>query len=258
VVKSNVAEQEYNVLVSKFRIESWAAIAPGLETSADWQKWLANPVRITEPMGKLAMPGVPALLRRRFSASGKGAMAAAMPLVENLAEIPSIFASRHGDTALSLALLQSIANGEAMSPTSFSLAVHNAVSGLFSIARKDTSAVTAIAPMQGLVLQTLFEAVGQLQTCERLLCVIYDIPLPEFYQARRDEPAEPFPWAVAMILGNSQGESFRLEPLPADAAHEEPGFAFEALGLLRLLDGLDDRAEFLLPQSSWQLIREAS
>jgi len=244
--------------VSRFRIESWAAIAPGLETRADWQQWLTNPVAIVEPMGKLAMPGVPALLRRRFSTLGKGAMAAAMPLVENLAEIPSIFASRHGNTPLSLSLLQTIARGEPMSPTSFSLAVHNAISGLFSIARKDTSAVIAIAPMQGLVLQTLFEAVGQLQTCERLLCVIYEIPLPEFYQDRRDEPAEPFPWAVAMILGNRVGEPFLLESMPADAAHGEAAFAFEALGLLRLLNGLDDRAEFVLPQSSWELIRVTS
>jgi hypothetical protein len=38
-----------------------------------------------------------------------------------------------------------------MSPPSFSLAVHNAINGLFSIARKDSSSVTAIVAMQGLV-----------------------------------------------------------------------------------------------------------
>jgi hypothetical protein len=258
VVKSNVTELEYIVLVPTFRIESWAAIAPGLESRADWRQWLTNPVAIAEPLGKIDMPGVPAMLRRRFSTLGKGAMAAALPLVEELAEIPSIFASRHGDTPLSLSLLQTIARGEPMSPTSFSLAVHNAISGLFSIARKDTSAVTAIAPMQGLVLQTLFEAIGQLQTCERLLCVIYDIPLPEFYQGRRDEPAVPFPWAVAMVLGNRVGDTCRLEPMPEYAAHPEAGFAFEPLDLLRLLSGLEDRAEFVLPRSSWQLARVAN
>jgi hypothetical protein len=244
--------------VSSFRIESWAAMAPGLETRTDWLKWLANPVEIEEPLGKLAMPGVPALLRRRFSRLGKGAMAVAMPLVEDLAEIPSIFASRHGDTPMSLSLLQTIARGDPMSPTSFSLAVHNAISGLFSIVRKDPSAVTAIAAMQGLVLQTLFEAVGQLQTCERLLCVVHDIPLPEFYQNRRDELPEPFPWAVAMILGNQVGETYRLEPMPGDWPCNQETFAFEAQGLLRMLSGLDDRTEFVLPKTSWQLSRIAN
>ncbi len=242
--------------MSSFRIESWSAIAPGLQTSADWERWLRDPVAIDEPLGKVSLTGVPALLRRRFSVLGKAAMAAAMPLVEDLAEIPSIFASRHGDTSLSLALLEGIARGEPMSPTSFSLAVHNSISGLFSIVRKDTSAVTAIAAMEGLVLQTLFEAIGQLQSCERLLCVIYDIPLAEFYQARRDAAAEPFPYAVAMILGN-QGERFRLEPIARDAVCAEPLSNFAAFGLLRLLSGIDDRTSFVQTRASWQLSRVA-
>jgi hypothetical protein len=204
------------------------------------------------------MTGVPPLLRRRFSTLGKCAMGAALPLVAGVAEIPSIFASRHGDTALSLALLQGIARGEPMSPTSFSLAVHNAVSGLFSIVRKDTSAVTAIAAMQGLVLQTLFEALGQLQSCERLLCVIYDIPLPDFYQQRCTEPAQPFPWAVAMVLGNHAGESYRLETMPRMAGARATAHDFEPLGLLRLISGIDERTEFVQSQARWQLRRIAS
>lgn len=243
--------------MSSFRIETWAAIAPGLETAADWEQWLRNPVAIDQPLGKIDMTAVPPLLRRRFSTLGKSAMGAALPLVAEVAEIPSIFASRHGDTPLSLSMLQAIARGEPMSPTSFSLAVHNAVSGLFSILRKDTSAVTAIAAMQGLVLQTLFEALGQLQSCDRLLCVIYDIPLPELYQHCRTEPAEPFPWAVAMILGNHAGEGYRLEALPGTTGELAAAFDFEPLGLLRLICGLDERAEFFQPQARWQLSRVA-
>jgi hypothetical protein len=170
--------------------------------------------------------------------------------------MPSIFASRHGDTSLSLSLLEGIARGNPMSPTHFSLAVHNAVAGLFSIVRKDASAVTAIAAMRGLVLQTLFEALGQLQSCERLLCVIYDIPLPDFYQARRDEPAEPFPYALAMILGKHAGDSYRLEPASAGPDGEDPAFGFEPLGLLRLLCGLTERTDFAHQQARWQLRRE--
>jgi len=240
--------------VPSFRIESWKAIAPGLETSADWQRWLCDPGAIDRQLGKIALPGVPALMRRRFSATGKSAMAAAMPLVEGVTEIPSIFASRHGDTPLTLTLLEGIARCEPMSPTSFSLAVHNAVSGLFSIVRKDTSTVSAIAAAHGLVLQTLFEALGQLQDSDRLLCVIYDAPLPEYYQARRDDPAEPFPWALAMVLGNSEGESFRLEPV---AAREMPRDAlyFEPMGLLRLLSGFEECAEFEQPRGCWRLSR---
>ena len=246
--------------MSSFRIESWAAFAPGLQTRDDWVQWLHNPVAIDAPPGKISLTGIPPLLRRRFGMPGKYAMAAAMPLVEGIDEIPSIFASRHGDTPLSLELLQGIARGEPMSPTSFSLAVHNAVSGLFSIVRKDPSAVTAIAAMQGLVLQTLFEAIGQLQTVERLLCVIYDIPLPDFYQQCRFDAAEPFPHAIALVLGNQVGDACRLES-GGRASNANPGpldpFQHESLGLLRLLSGIATEAEFTQRQSRWQLSRVA-
>ena len=120
---------------------------------------------------------------------------------------------------------------------------------------KDTSEVTAIAAMDGLVLQTLFEAIGQLQQCDRLLCVIYDIPSPEFYQAHNDQPEQPFPYAVAMVLGNEQGEPVRLEPAPAqEAAGNEP-LNFAAYGLLSLLSGVNDRVTLPRQQASWQLSR---
>lgn len=239
-----------------FRIESWAAIAPGLESRNSWKQWLLNPVTISIPLGKVPLESIPAILRRRFNILGKCAMKAAMPLVDGIEAIPSIFASRHGDTILSLSLLEGIGRGEPMSPTSFSLAVHNAVSGLFSIARKDISEVTAIAAMEGLVLQTFFEALGQLQTADKVLCIIYDIPLPEFYQAHRAEPEEPFPYAIAMILGNREGVSYRLEQVGQSArinlAQPHP-LDIDPLRLLRLLVGISEEVEFSQHESSWRI-----
>lgn len=238
-----------------FRLESWAAMAPGLETTEDWQQWLRNPDEIPQALGKVTIPGVPAMLRRRFNTLGKCAMAAAMPLVEGIDAIPSIFASRHGDTELSFSLLRGIGQDEPMSPTSFSLAVHNAVAGLFSIARKDTSAVTAIAAMEGLVLQTFLEAIGQLQESERIFCVIYDIPLPEFYRQHSNGNAPDFPYAIAMILGRSDGESLRLEPTAAAAPMDSAAADSEPMRLLALLSGLS--GETLLQQrgETWRIAR---
>ncbi len=238
-----------------FRLESWAAMAPGLETQEDWQQWLRNPSEIHQALGKVTIPGVPAMLRRRFNTLGKCAMAAVMPLVEGIDAIPSIFASRHGDTELSFSLLKGIGQNEPMSPTSFSLAVHNAVAGLFSIARKDTSAVTAIAAMEGLVLQTFLEAIGQLQESEQILCVIYDIPLPEFYRQHSSADTPGFPYAIAMILSQTDGETLQLEPVTATApADSDPGDS-EPMRLLALLSGLT--GETLLQQrgETWRIAR---
>jgi len=238
-----------------FRLESWAAMAPGLETREDWQQWLRNPSEIHQALGKVTLTSIPAMLRRRFNTLGKCAMAAAMPLVEGIDAIPSIFASRHGDTELSFSLLKGIGANEPMSPTSFSLAVHNAVAGLFSIARKDTSAVTAIAAMEGLVLQSFFEAIGQLQESERVFCVVYDIPLPDFYR-QHSGPDEPgFPYAIAMILSQSDGETLVLEPAAASAAAVPGPGDSEPMRLLALLSGLTGETMLQQRDQSWRIAR---
>ena len=240
--------------VLNFHLESWAALAPGLETRDDWRQWLQNPVAIEQPLGKVTLGAVPPMLRRRFNTVGKCAMAASLPLVEGIDNIPSVFASRHGDTELSFSLLRSIGSEEPMSPTSFSLAVHNAVAGLFSIARKDTSAVTAIAAVQGLVLQALFEAIGQLQHTERVLCVIYDIPLPDFYRQHFDDEDVPFPYAVAMILNRAGGQSFRLEPGELEPSKTGPG-EHESMRLVSLISGLHDKILLQQNGSAWRVAR---
>lgn len=193
------------------QLEAWAAMAPGLDTQEAWQQWLQHPVEIPEALGSFSLASIPPMIRRRFSPLGKCAMGAILQLPQSDTPLPAIFASRHGDTALTLSLLEEMGKGEAMSPTGFSLAVHNAVSGLYSIAKKDTSAITAIAAMEGLILQTFFEAAGQLQEHEKVLCVIYDVPLPELYQ--RYTADYRFPYAVAMILSRAGETSLCIEPL---------------------------------------------
>ena len=239
------------------RLESWAALAPGLDNKAAWQQWLQHPQVIEAELGKVSLKQIPPILRRRFGALGKCAVGAALPLLQEGESIPAIFASRHGDTALTLSLLEEMGRDEPMSPTGFSLAVHNAVSGLFSIARKDTSEVTAIAATQGLVLQALLEAAGQLLNQQRVLCVIYDVPLPELYQ--NYTAGDPFPYAIAMILSKKTGESLCLQQcssLDACATKLPATLDTEPLRFLEFLAGISPKMCFdSNTDSGWQITR---
>ncbi len=241
-----------------FHIESWNALAPGLDNREDWRRWLRQPLPIDEQLGKVALDDIPALLRRRFSTLGKCAMGAALPLLEDVDHIPSIFASRHGDTQLSFSLLRQIGLREQISPANFSLAVHNAVSGLFTIARRDTSEVITIAAMGGLVLPTVFEAIGQLQDSERVLCVIYDIPLQEFFEQHTSESEISFPYAIAMILCRESGQAFSLESNAATARSGSTTGETDTMHLLTLLTGLS--TEILLSHNRcvWRVSRIAN
>ena len=242
-----------------FQIESWAAMAPGLETREDWQHWLKHPEILPESLGKVSLDKVPPLLRRRFGTLGKCAMMSALQVLDENESIPGVFSSRHGDTALTLSLLEEMGRDEPMSPTGFSLAVHNAVSGLFSIARKDTSMVTSLAAMEGLVLHTLFEAVGQLQVSDRVLCVIYDIPLPPLY--RRYCTASDFPYAIALIISRQGGVGYAIEQgeqVIEDDAAVSPDTRFletETFKFLELLAGISTQMATDVNGNAWRITK---
>jgi len=248
--------------VVTFQIESWAAIAPGLETREAWQHWLKHPEVVPETLAKVSLDKVPPMLRRRFGTLGKCAMAAALQVLNDDEPIPGIFSSRHGDTALTLSLLEEMGRDEPMSPTGFSLAVHNAVSGLFSIVRKDTSMVTSLAAMEGLVLHTLLEAVGQLQVSDRVLCVIYDIPLPDLY--RHYCTGDDFPYAIAVILGNADGESYSIEPCEQVIPGKNSPFQgslpmnLEPIRFLELLAGISTEMGVELNGAAWRIAKTES
>jgi len=239
-----------------FQIEMWAAVTPGIDQQEDWKLWLTDPQPLDDSLSPISLKQLPSLLRRRFKTLGKCAVGAALKLMKEGESIPSVFASRYGDAALTFSLLDDMGRDAPMSPTSFSLAVHNAISGLYSIARNDTSAVTAIASMEGLVIHALLETLGQLQATNRMLCIIYDMPLPEIYGSSTS--SVPFPYAIAMVLNRTQGESYTLEQcVGSTSANESLGINdSEILQFLELLTGLSDEVRMESNGMFWGIKKE--
>src|SRR4051812_6705411 len=93
----------------------------------DWKAW--TPAHDLQPDVSV----IPAMLRRRLSPIGRAALSVIMPLADSQGAMPLVYVSRHGDLNRTLGLLQDLALGEPLSPTAFSLSVHNATAGLFSI-----------------------------------------------------------------------------------------------------------------------------
>ncbi|MFP8966873.1 beta-ketoacyl synthase chain length factor [Pokkaliibacter sp. CJK22405] len=237
-------------ILLSFKLQSWNAIAPGLESEPQWKAWAENPVALPAELHGVSLKQIPPMLRRRFTELGRASASSALPLLEGIDAIPGVFASRHGDTPLTFSLLEGIARNEPMSPTGFSLAVHNAVAGLLSIARKDLSEVTAIAATRNLIVSALLEAVTQLQERDQVLCVIYDVPLPELY--RSYSSSETHPYALAMLLSRTEGEDLTLS-----ATHDgtpESDTTSELIRMMRFLLALDEQAHFATGAGSgWRL-----
>lgn len=234
-------------------IKAWSAWAPGLTHEEDWQQW-ARGQRDIGGDTPVNAQSIPAMLRRRLSSLGKMALATAIPLLDQPAteldnveaDMPAVLVSRHGDLHRTVTLLTDLAQDEELSPTHFSLSVHNAIGGLLSITRKDPSSITALACGFEDISSALLEAQAILseQGCAQVLCLIYDEPIPEVYRTHgmpQDELILPsFPYAVAFMLERAPSTSslqVDLRLCRADAANagtaegDEP----QALTLMRWL-----------------------
>ena len=127
---------------------------------------------------------------------------------------PVVYCSRHGDISRSTDVLTSLAEGDDVSAIQFSLAVHNAIGGIYSIQTANNANLSAITASDEPLMPTLIEAYGLLQQNEKkVLCVIADRPLPEVYQ---QVELSNFPaYVLAFVM--TAGDVISISQLGSDA-----------------------------------------
>lgn len=166
-------------------------------------------------------PPLPAMLRRRLDVTGR-ALCDLLALLDPQHQCPVIHASRHGDVKSSLAMLQSLADGQPLSPAKFSMSVHNAVLGVHSIARNNTRSMQALAACGHELDAMLLEAAGYLlEGHPAVVAVFSDADLPSAYAGQSSAPNSAA--CVGLRLSLQQGRALQAhssgvsaEPTPVD------------------------------------------
>lgn len=187
--------------MTALRIDAWRAWAPGLETPEAWQAWATAPHVVPDDgQQQPACAFLPPMQRRRLSRLARMTMETAWPLCGEDEQLPFVFASRHGETTRTLALLGDIADGQPLSPTQFGLSVHNAVAGQWSILRGQRGESTAIAGEADTFEHAVLEGALLLDTgAPAVLVVVAEEQPPAAYAPWIDDV--PFSYAVALRLG---------------------------------------------------------
>ncbi|KLI98084.1 beta-ketoacyl synthase chain length factor [Luteimonas sp. FCS-9] len=149
----------------------------------DWAAAQAFAATGMLPDGAPARPS-PQLLapneRRRAPASVavalEVALAACQAAGRDPATLPSVFASTHGELAITDYMCETLAQDpSAISPTKFHNSVHNAAAGYWTIGAGCTAATTAISAFDATFAQGLLEALLQPAAgAEAVLLVAYD------------------------------------------------------------------------------------
>jgi len=217
--------------VITFNISQWRAWAPGLETTDDWQQWSNGQAAVASMDAVPDVSFLPAMQRRRLSRLARMAFSVGWPLAEGREKLPLVFVSRHGETPRTFDILSELAADQPLSPTQFSLSVHNAIIGLWSIMRAETSEMTALAAAGDGLEHGVIEAGALLaEGAPAVLLIVTEEQPPEAYAEWVNDV--PFPYAVGLLL--TPGTDWQLSLGTGDGSLPAAGTP-HALKLLRTL-----------------------
>lgn len=197
------------------------------------------------------LASVPKMLKRRLSPLAKFVLCAANQCIDEHILMPTVFSSTHGELAKTFSMMEMLEAGEEISPTAFSLSVHNAIAGLFTIAWQNKLQCTVVAPGEEGLAAAFIESLGLLQEgAEQVLLVFYDEPLLDFY------PSEPYKLstdercALALLIAKSgEGQAFKMSSLPFTGDDGEQPLQLTAF--IRFLEESSAQMILKTPRHSW-------
>ncbi|WP_432261403.1 beta-ketoacyl synthase chain length factor [Cupriavidus sp. TMH.W2] len=238
-----------------FGIRAWSAWADGLQAQHDWRAWSAEP-HLPAPVAQApALPAMAAMLRRRLPLLGRVALASAYACAvgeAEHAEVPAVFASRHGDTSRLVAMLTELAAAEPLSPTAFGLAVHNATGAVRSIDLADMNNLQSLSAGRDTVETAVLEACSLLADgAPEVLLVNYDAPVAAPYAAFEDEPGSLYSWCWRLGAPRA-GEPWYTLTLSDEPAGAPAPQLPHGLDVLRFVVAGDTRLRYRGERATWQ------
>ncbi|MDO5054166.1 MAG: beta-ketoacyl synthase chain length factor [Pasteurella oralis] len=196
-----------------FNISHWNIVCNKTLSVEDWRQgethWLRNAEQWENFNPKLAF--LPPLKRRRLSDAARLFFEAAWQLTEQDNNLPVVYASLNSELNRSFALWQSLLQEGDVSPTSFSLSVHNALVGQWSEMRQIKNETTAISAQKDNLEIALLEAFLLLNDGqEKVLVVVAECPPDKRYNVQ-PFVRPPFSYALAMVVEKGQDYCLSLD-----------------------------------------------
>lgn len=194
-----------------FNVSAWNVVTNKQLSKDDWilgeQHWADNAKNWQDFSPTLAF--LPPMKRRRLSDSARLFFEAAWDLFPSgEANVPVVYASNNSEINRSFGLWHTLLQEGLVSPTSFSLSVHNALVGQWSEFRQVTTETISIAAKRDNLEAAILEAYLLLNDgYQKALVVVAESPLLARYNA---QPIYRQPFAYALALVVEKGTAYRL------------------------------------------------
>lgn len=233
-------------------ILDWQARAPGLCDASQWQAWSQGLHAIDPAAPQAKLSELPMMTARRLSSGSKLAVECGMAMVRQHAIDAVVYTSRHGELERNYRLLHALATGQDVSPTDFTMSVHNSAVGNLTIAAGQPIVSSSLSAGMDTFQQGLCEVLSLLHAgYKRVLMVDFDGTLPDFYRAAVPQPMPGWPYALALVI--EAGDALRCETRSARSVDALP----LPQSLLFLRHYLRNEPQFEVPGERllWQWMR---
>lgn len=200
-------------------IIDWQARAPGLSNASQWCQWAntADEIIPSAPQDKLVELSM--MTARRLSSGSRLAVECGLSMLRRHKIDAVLYTSRHGELERNYRILSAMATEQAISPTDFTMSVHNSAVGQLTIAAQHPVVSSSLSAGIDTFQQGLCEVICLLQAgYQRVLMVDFDGILPEFYHPGL--PKQMPTWAYAVALVCEAGDTLQCESLTGNASGE--------------------------------------
>jgi hypothetical protein len=214
----------------RFSINNWSAWAPTLQSTEDWRLWAKGEKTLNASIETPQVKFVAPLLRRRLSHLSKMALAVCEDCLKDQSRnIPIIFTSRHGELNRTLSIVEAMLRKQPLSPTDFSLCVHNTPPSLYTIVANSDSSATALAASDSFT-YAFVESVGYLLDNPQVLFIYADDSVPELYH---DVVDFHYPIALAFLLTHPARQTYSLSVNNSDENAKNRAILHPALAFMK-------------------------
>jgi hypothetical protein len=206
----------------RLTIDQWAFWSPMGSDPLDWQASKSpgsDKLQPKDVSGNL----IPMMHRRRMSTVCKTGVQVALKINSDVTIDYAIFCSQHGEVERSELLIDQLTKNSELSPTDFSLSVHNTTAGLYTIIKKSSIPSTSIASGVSSFASGWIEAEAYLNEnrAGRVLLVNHDGSVPDSYQDYLYCDQNTFAFALLIRLADGKnGAALAIKPTtePEDVA----------------------------------------
>lgn len=209
-----------------FDIASYAVRSSCIQSDDDLVQFAKGAIELNGHVKAPKPKKIPMMAARRLCVGTRFAVDVALELLEDSEIDACVFSSRHGELERNNNILNALALGEDVSPTDFTMSVHNSAVANTVITAKRQIATSSVSAGFDTFVCGIIEAYSILETgARKVLVVDFDGNIPDSYQHFVPKDVKDIPYAVALVL--TKGNSFSLNVSSCiDVQSQRTGYNF--------------------------------